>query len=381
MRYFLENVYNILALRVPLQRNEAISLKNICSKYFILISGVLFLLLLLPGCGSFFFYTQAIHGQFKILVNRQPVDKIIDAPNTSVELKKELNLALDIRTFAIESLKLPGQHHYQTYVNVKQPYVAWAVFAAPQYSMEPKTWCYPIVGCAVYRGYFSRKKADTYAKQLHDQGYDVYVSGVKAYSTLGWFDDPILSTFIDKGKTQLAALIFHELAHHIFYVKDDSTFNESFAHTVEQEGLKRWFTKEKDPDAFQKYLNAQSRHKQFIQLITKYRHKLKLMYKMDIPISEKERLKDQIFKQLNTEYLSLKKKWKDFSGYDPWFKNDLNNAKMITVAAYNDLVPVFQNILMSENGDLERFYSICKDLSEKPKKERMALLNQFSTTK
>jgi len=356
-------------------------LKKPASTFFRLIAVLILMLLTLPGCSSFGFYTQAISGQYKILKNRQPIDKLIADPVTPMDLKKKLTLAMDIRKFAIETLKLPGQDHYLTYVDVKQPYVVWVVFAAPKYSIEPKTWCYPIVGCAVYRGYFSKQDADEYAEQLNDHGYDVYVSGVKAYSTLGWFDDPILSTFIDRGKTRLAALIFHELAHHLFYVKDDSTFNESFAQTVEQEGMRQWFIKENDPAAHRKYLDAKNRHKQFIQLVTKFRHKLERMYEKEMPVSEKKQHKEQLFNQLRKEYQFLKKKWNGFSGYDEWFNNDLNNAKMITIAAYNDLVPAFLNILQSEGRDLERFYNRCKELAEKPKEERMILLDQYLLNK
>ena len=356
-------------------------LKKPVLTFLLLIAVLALMLLILPGCSSFGFYKQAIHGQYKILKSRQSIDKMIADPDTPMDLKEKLNLAMNIRTFAIETLKLPGQDHYLTYVDVKQPYVVWAVFAAPKYSIEPKTWCYPIVGCAVYRGYFSKQDAEAYSEQLNNQGYDVYVSGVKAYSTLGWFDDPVLSTFIGRGKTRLAALIFHELAHHIFYVKDDSTFNESFAQAVEQEGMHRWFIEENNPAAYRKYLDAKNRHKQFIQLIMKYRHKLELMYEKEMPVSEKKQHKDQLFNQLRTEYQSLKKKWNGFSGYDEWFNNDLNNAKMITVAAYNDLVPAFLNILESEGRDLERFYGTCKELAEKPKEERMVFLKRYQDGK
>jgi predicted aminopeptidase len=337
------------------------------------------MLLMLPGCPSFGFYTQAIHGQYKILMSRQPIDEMLASPDTPDDLKEKLIMAKDIRNFAVETLKLPGQGHYLTYVDVKRPYVVWAVFAAPKYSMKPKTWCYPIVGCAIYRGYFSKQNADEYAHQLNGQGYDVYVSGVKAYSTLGYFDDPILSTFIDQGKTRLAALIFHELAHQIFYVKDDSTFNESFAYTVEMEGLRRWFNKKNDPPAYSKYLTTRNRQKQFVQLILKYQQKLERMYKKEIPVLEKKHQKEQLFNQLRAEYQSLKNKWNGFSGYDKWFKNDLNNAKIVTVSAYNDFVPAFLKILESESHDLERFYDRCKELAEKPSKERMVVLNQYST--
>lgn len=351
------------------------------STFFILFFLIPLIILTLPGCASFDFYTQAIHGQYKILINRQPIDKIIADPDTPAGLKKNLTQAMDIRAFAIETLKLPGQNHYLTYVDVKKPYVVWAVFAAPHYSIEPKIWCYPIVGCAVYRSYFSKQDAEELARQLQNQGYDVYVGGIKAYSTLGWFDDPVLSTYIGQGKIRLAALIFHELAHHLFYVKDDTTFNESFAQTVEQEGLRRWFIAENDSTGYTKYMDAQNRQKQFVQLILKYRSKLEMMYAKTIPISEKRQQKKQLLHELKTEYQSLKKTWNGFSGYDKWFDTDLNNAKLVTVAAYNDLVPAFLNILRAEGGNLEVFYNKCKDLSDKPREQRMTLMKEYQEGK
>ncbi len=352
--------------------------KNVSSKYILHISAVATMLIALTGCASIAFYTQAVHGQYNMLISRQPIDAMIADPDTPRDLKNSLNLAMGIRTFAIETLKLPGQDSYRTYVDVKQPYVVWAVFAAPPFSIQPKTWCYPVVGCAAYRGYFSKQDAENYAGQLKNQGYDVYISGVKAYSTLGWFDDPVLSTFIDQGKTRLAALMFHELAHRIFYVKDDTTFNESFAEAVEQEGLRRWFIAENDPTAYSRYLSAQNRQKQFVQLIMKYRRKLEFLYAGEIPLQEKKHQKEKLFNQLRAEYRSMKKKWNGFSGYDEWFNNDLNNAKLITIAAYNDLVPAFLNILKAEEGDLQHFYALCRELAEKPKEERVTLLNQYS---
>lgn len=346
------------------------------SRFFFSVFAVLILILLLTGCGALGFYVQAIRGQCSILAAREPLDRMLTDPETPLALKEKLNRVMDIRGFAEEILKLPVDKNYLTYVDVKSPYVMWAVFAAPEFSIEPEMWCYPIAGCAMYRGYFSREDAEAYAGQLTSRGYDVHIGGVKAYSTLGWFDDPVLNTFLDQGETRLAALIFHETAHSIFYVKDDTPFNEGFARTVEQEGLRRWFFAGNNPGAYAQYLRSVIRHKEFAKLISKYRQTLSSLYNSHLPEDEKRMQKNRLFDRLGNDYISLKKKWNGFSGYDPWFRKDLNNAKLASVSVYNDYVPAFLNMLEQEKGDLEKFYRRCLVLADLPKEEREATLRQ-----
>ncbi|MGA8180542.1 MAG: aminopeptidase [Desulfobacterales bacterium] len=331
----------------------------------------------LTGCASIRYYGQLISGQIVILNKRQPIRQLLAQPDTPENLKQKLELVLDIRMFAKDKLFLPAKDQYLSYVDLERPYAVYNVFATPEFSFSPKTWCYPIIGCAVYRGYFSKKDAFDYAAQLKAKGYDVYIGGVVAYSTLGWFNDPVLSTFINLSDIKLPALIFHELSHHLLYVSDDTTFNESFATAVEQESLRRWLMAQDRPKAYGEYLEAYRRQQQFIQLVLKYRKKLELLYAQDLPVLKKRHDKAVEFENLKADYRLLKQQWGGYSSYDGWFNQKLNNAQLLTVATYNDLVPAFLNLLNSCNDDLKTFYKKCRELSKKPKKERRAYLDQY----
>ncbi len=282
-----------------------------------------------------------------------------------------------MRQFADSELHLPVKDNYLTYVDLERPYVVWNVFAAPEFSLTPKTWCYPVVGCASYRGYFSEHNAHQYAAGLTDRGYDVYVGGVTAYSTLGWFDDPVLSTFIQYSKAQSAGLIFHELAHQILYVKDDTVFNESFATAVEQEGLRRWQKAASDPQIYREYLAGYQRQEQFVHLIVQYRQLLEILYRTDASPSVKRDKKASIFSQLRNEFDRMQTNEKGLSVYADWIQQDLNNAKIGSVAAYHDLVPAFQKMLAQDDGDLKHFYQACRELGQKKKEERDRILNAY----
>ena len=343
---------------------------------WIYISAAVFLIATLTGCSSIQYYGQLISGQIRILNNRQPIRQLLKQPDTPEKLKQRLKLVLDIRTFAKNDLFLPAKDQYLSFVELNRPFAVYNVFATPEFSFSPKTWCYPIIGCAVYRGYFSKKDAFNYADQLQAKGYDVYIGGVVAYSTLGWFDDPILSTFINLSDTKMAALIFHELSHHLLYVPDDTTFNESFATTVERESIRRWLEKKDNMKAYDEYMTAYRRQQQFVKLVLKYRKKLESLYARDLPVQNKRQAKAAEFENLKTEYRLLKKKWGGYSGYDGWFNRKMNNAQLLTISTYNDLVPAFSKLLKNCKNDLKAFYKKCQDLSKLPKKERRAYLEQ-----
>ena len=341
-----------------------------------IILGVL-LVTVFTGCESIRYYKQLISGQIAILNKKQPIHELLDNPNTSENLKEKLGLVMDIRTFAKDELFLPVKDQYLSFVELERPFAGWNMWATPEFSFAPKTWCYPIIGCAVYRGYFSKKDAFDYGHKLETQGYDVYIGGVAAYSTLGWLDDPVFSTFIYRSDIRLAALIFHELSHHIFYVSDDTTFNESFAIAVEQESLRRWLAtrdKLKDSEDYKMYY---LRRGQFIELVMKYRKKLETLYTEDLPKPKKRDAKAAVFEKLKDEYRLLKQHWGGYSGYDLWMYQNMNNAKLVSVSTYHDLVPAFLELLKTCNYDLKVFYKKCQDLSEKSKEERLAYLEKY----
>jgi len=328
------------------------------------------------GCESIRYYGQAIHGQISILNKRRPIDRMLTEPDTPEKLKEKLRQVLRIRAFAENKLHLPANKNYLSFVALERPYVAWNVYAAPEFSFTPKTWCFPIVGCTAYRGYFSEKNARIYAEKLKKEGFEIFIGQVAAYSTLGWFDDPILSTVIYRSEAGLAALIFHELAHQILYVDDDTTFNESFATAVEQEGLRRWMVATNNDQAYGNYLQSRDQRLQFIQLVMKYRSQLEALYNKGIPIDAKQHRKASIIEALRGEYQHLKQRWQGYSGYDQWFREPINNAKINTVSTYHELVPAFQNLIQRSQGNLIQFYETCQNLAKKPKVGRLRELQQ-----
>jgi len=334
-------------------------------------------LVALTGCESIRYYNHLISGQINIINKNKPIHQLLDEPHVSEKLKTQLELVLDIREFAKNELYLPVKNQYLSFTDLERPFAVWNVYATPEFSFAPKTWCYPVVGCTAYRGYFSKEDARDYSDKLKRQGYDVFMGGVAAYSTLGWFDDPVLSTFVYRSNVSLAALIFHELAHELLYVKDDTTFNESFATAVEQEGLRRWLETKNDLEAFADYKIDYQRRRQFVQLVMKYRKQLESLYAKDMSTPMKRDAKALIFDALRDEYRLLKQKWEGYSGYDLWFSRTLNNAQMISVSTYYDLVPEFLRLLQYSEYNLELFYKECRNLAKKTKEERRARLQEY----
>jgi predicted aminopeptidase len=343
-------------------------------KRIIVFAAGTLLSLALCGCDTLHYYSQAVSGEFSILSKRKPISDILADPETSARLRERLSYLLAVRQFADSELHLPVKKNYLTYVALNRPYVVWNVFAAPEFSLTPKTWCYLLVGCAAYRGYFSEPDARRYAAELNKENYDVYVAGVTAYSTLGWFDDPVLSTFIQYSKAQSAGLIFHELAHQVLYLKDDTVFNESFATAVEQEGLRRWQQVEADADMYRDYLAGYRRREKFVELISRYRQKLEALYRTDASPPAMKQEKAAIFAALQDEFRRETAAEAGLSVYAPWIYQDLNNAKIASVAAYHDFVPAFLKILAQNGGDFSRFYQVCRQLGEKNKAQRDRML-------
>jgi len=330
----------------------------------------------LTGCQTIQYYSQAIKGQHRILQSRQPIAEITADPNSSEMLRQRLTFIMTVRAFAEDELQLPVADNYLTYVDLKEPYVAWNVVATPEFSMVAKTWCYPLVGCAAYRGYFAEADAHQYAESLKNQGYDVHVGGVTAYSTLGWFDDPVLSTFIRRSKSSSAALLFHELAHQVLYVSGDTTFNESFATFVEQEGLRRWQAASGKSVIYSEYVNSYRHQQQFIRLVLEYRQKLELLYQTELTPTCKRTKKTSILDDLRNEFNHLKTEQIGLAAYDDWMNRPLNNAKISGVVAYHDFVPAFGIILAEKDGNLTRFYDACRQLALKKKEERDRILKE-----
>jgi predicted aminopeptidase len=326
------------------------------------------------------YYGQAAWGQARIMLAKRPIAGLIQDPDTPQALRDRLAYVLELREFARTDLLLPVGGAYLGFADLHRPYVVWNVFAAPELSLEPKTWCYPVVGCASYRGYFGREQAESYADALRQGGYDVFVSGVLAYSTLGWFDDPVLSTFLQLDNARLSALIFHELAHRMLYVSGDTAFNESFATAVEEEGLRRWASARRTPGLLAEHEHEQKLRGGFIAMVSKRKNELNAIYASELPPSQKRVEKAVLFGALMSDFESEKQRVPGMARYEHWFASGLNNAGLATIAAYHDLVPAFQLILGRSHGDLTVFFEECRRLSRLPSPERNRNLQLLMST-
>ncbi|HLH53469.1 MAG TPA: aminopeptidase [Verrucomicrobiae bacterium] len=352
---------------------------------WLLLAGLVVAGLGLSGCHTLGFYTQAVKGQYQIFAHQKPIDQLLASTNTPAVLKQRLELLGDLRAFAASELKLPTDDHYRKYVDVHRPFVVWNVEAAPELSMEPKTWWYPLLGSLEYRGYFSKAGATNYAAYLRSQGLDVSVGGVGAYSTLGWFKDPVLNTFIFEADADLAEIIFHELAHQRLFARGDTDFNEAFATTVGQEGARRWLKSRGNTPELTQYLTHLQHSDQFVHLVMRTRAQLQQLYgdeltaegkvrastkNKGVPIETVRKQKRQILDDMLSEFAKLKSGWGGDSEYDGWFTHPINNAHLNSVAAYYDFVPGFEQLLASNGGDMEKFYRAAEKISKRPKSDR-----------
>lgn len=320
--------------------------------------------LLLSGCDTVSYFSQAAGGQWQILSTRQPIEDVLAAPTTDPELQRKLTLVQDARQWAINALQLDAGNAYTDYVALDRPYVVWNVIAAPEFSITPMQWCFPIAGCVAYRGYFREADALAYAKNLQALGMDTYVGGVEAYSTLGWFDDPVLSTFMRRSDAALVGLIFHELAHRTLYVQNDSTFNESFATVIEQEGLKRWLTERQQQEAWEHFVQQERYQEDFVNLILDYRNTLAALYAKPLPDDIKREEKQQLVLKLQRNYQSLRDtQWRGYNGYDRWMSGSLNNAQVSTISTYHGYVPAFRALLQRCEHALPCFYDGARELA------------------
>ena len=329
------------------------------------------------GCAQVSYYLQAAQGQLALLSEARPIDDWLADPEVGANLKTRLAKAREIRRYAARELGLPDNDSYKNYADLKRPYVLWNVVATPELSMQPEHWCFPIAGCVNYRGYYNKQEAMAYGADLRRRGFDVQVAGVAAYSTLGWFNDPVLSTFIQYPDGELARLIFHELAHQVAYAKDDSQFNESFATTVEEVGLERWLSTQADGRTRQKYQEFDGRKRQFLTLLISYRHRLENNYARSVSDTQKRAEKVRIFQSLQADYQRLKTCWGGYAGYDRWFAEPLSNAHLASVATYHEFVPALRELL-AEQKSLGKFYLAVKTMAALGRTARRQQLAQLS---
>ena len=336
--------------------------------------------LLLAGCSTAEFYFQGITGEVDLLSRARPIAAVLANARDPV-VRAKLERVVAIRDFASRELGLPDNLSYRRYTEIERRFVTWNVFGAPQLSLSPLQWCFPIAGCVNYRGYFNEADARSEAARLAADGDDVYIGGVPAFSTLGYFADPMLSTFIRYPDVEIARLIFHELAHQVLYAKDDTVFNESYAVTVEEEGLRRWLAAQHDPELDRQYALSERYRTTFRALIERARERLAKLYTSDASIEAKRVGKAEAFAAMREEYEATKRAWGGFSVYDYWFQQGPNNASLAAVALYTQKVPEFQALLAAEGGDLPSFYARVKQLAALPKGQRETALAEAAGVK
>ena len=330
---------------------------------------------LLAGCSAVDtvdFYWQGAAGQMDLLARARPIPEVIEGGDRALAMRP--GRVREIRAFASKELGLPDNGSYTRYTDLGRPFVLWNVFAAPSLSLKPLQWCFPIAGCVNYRGYFSEEQARAEAARLREKGDDVHVSGVPAYSTLGYFDDPVLSSFVRWPETEVARLIFHELSHQLLYVKDDSQFNESFATAVEEVGVARWLAANPNPALETQAQRNQKLREAFRGIVSNARDHLTAIYATNASDEDKRKEKLEAFAAMKADYERVKAGEPGLAGYDRWFAQDPNNASLAAIAIYTDRVPAFRELLRESGNDLPRFYEQVKAVAALPKTERDAAL-------
>jgi predicted aminopeptidase len=341
--------------------------------FLILLAGVLGL----SGCSTVSYYSQAVTGHLKLMSARQSIEELLDADDTDPELRNKLQTLVDARQYAVTALSLPENDSYNTYVATGRRAITWNVVATEEFSMRPNTWCFPVAGCVSYRGYFDRLEAEEFAASLAEESYDITIGGASAYSTLGWFDDPVFDTMLRGDDLRYVGTLFHELAHQVLYVKDDSNFNEAFASFVEQVGVRRWLEDGQQADRIGDYDASLKRAGDFVELLKQTREELLELYKETLADADKRERKQLVFDRMRQKYETLKLSWGGFKGYDGWFRRELNNARLIAVATYRRYVPAFSAMYEDVGGDLKRFYILAEEVSALPEDQRRAAMTKY----
>lgn len=328
----------------------------------------------LTSCARVAYYSQSIMGQWEIFAKSKPINEILQDKKTSQTLHEKLAPVPEIRQFASEQLRLPNNNSYLIYADLNREYVVWNVFATPQLSLEPIQWCFLIVGCLSYQGFFDKETAMKQANKLRTQGYDVFVGGVSAYSTLGWFDDPVLNTMLNKDITYLVKVMFHELAHQKVYIKNDTEFNEAFAETIALTGIKKWLAQHHSQDVIDKFTNEQNYENEFVSHVLKTRDELIKLYDTEMSNQKKQQNKIEILKRMRARYKLMRSSWNNNTTYDAWFNTKLNNAKIVSIATYRHLIPDFMHLLEKSGNDFENFYRLMNKLNQCSIKKRRTIL-------
>ena len=337
----------------------------------------LLLVLCLGACSSPAYYLQAISGQNKLMQSRQDIQSLLHDPATPAELAGHLRTAERLKLFAQDELGLPVDGSYSSYVEVEGEALVWNVIATKEFSLQPKKWCFPVAGCVPYRGFFKQQKAQESAARLSRKGMDVIVSPAAAYSSLGWFDDPLLSTMFSGSDTRLAAYLFHELAHQRLYIKNDGVFNEGYASFVEETGVKAWLEFNQQQGELQKWLQLEDVSKDFSRLIGSIRHQLIELYRSNETEAVMRRQKAEVFSELKRDYQRLiDEKWQGKPYYSAWFNQAPNNARLALYNTYEGSLCAFEGLWEKSGHNWQKFQQLAKQKSSLPKDQRLEWLKQ-----
>ncbi|MDX2495789.1 MAG: aminopeptidase [Desulfuromusa sp.] len=344
----------------------------------ILIYIVMLMTVTLTGCSDLGYYLQCAKGHMEVMSNTRSITEVVKDPQTKPEIRQQLEKVLEMRDFAVTELALPDNDSYRRYADIGRPYVVWNVVAATEFSLEPKQWCFPVAGCVSYKGYFKQAKAEKLAATLKRENYDVDLYGVQAYSTLNWFDDPLLNTYLSSSDTRLAGLLFHELAHQLIYIANDSSFNEAFAMTVQIEGVRRWFQQTANPEEWQRFLDHQKQGEVFHHYLHTTREQLNHLYRQNLPVEQMRTDKKLLISKAIDHFEQLKATGQLDQRFDRWMSHGINNARLAGIATYRELIPGFQAMLKQCQAELGCFYEEVRTLSKLPGSERLVRLKTGS---
>lgn len=345
--------------------------------------ALLLALLFLAGCGEVYYYWQAGVGQLEIIRKRRPLEEVLKDEKVPAVVKRKLALIQAAQEFGVQKLALPEDGQYRYYADLERPAVSWLVVAAPEFSLQEHQFCYFIVGCLGYRGYFDREDAEELSLEMSEEGLDVLVRPVHAYSTLGWFDDPVLNTFLYDSETSLVGTIFHEMSHRRYFLSGETAFNESFAQFVEEIGLRRFLLSAEGKSALpalevslERWKGIQRERKLYRDLVLKTRGRLEALYANGLPEADKRVEKARLLEKMRGDYQKNRNSFKILN-YDGWFKQPLNNAHLAGFSQYASYVGAFQALFRQHGGDFDRFYQAVEELGALPRKERETRLTQL----
>lgn len=334
---------------------------------------------LIVGCADLGYYWHSAKGHLAIMNKRVPISELITNPEIDNGLRRQLVLVQEIRQFSIDRLALPESGSYTDYAQLDHPYALQNLFAAPEFSTRLLSWCYPVAGCTSYRGFYEQGRLDEFIAELKTDKHDIHVAMIPAYSTLGWFDDPVLSSFIDWPEFRLAGLLFHELTHHRIYIDGDSRFNESLATAVQHAGTRLWLTSRQQDSELESLNRSIAYRQEIVLMIESIRSQLAELYQLEESDEYKRDRKQQLFNSARQQYQEIAGRHDYRDGFEHWFAAELNNAKLASVSTYNVLVPSFISMIEAFDHDFERFFDYVENIGDLDREDRDLCLKEWQS--